>query len=332
MATGSVETHLTTSMSNAGGEHSDNSLPSIHTSATPAHFPITLPRYLPGPLPPMPPPARETESVFVVDDHPHTVIDLTVDEPDTPQRTTNNEGRSTRATRPPNFDRDIIDVDALPDRPPSPEVEVTFSRPAPPRPRRRSLGGYIPPGIVEPHPDIQDRWTLFFRGAPRNGQGTSGGNGQGDGRASRPYIPSSGEDGTRWYDVFGARHPDRGAVERSASAFIRLNFMDRPHPPRMSGFVPMVNGSFTVPQPDYEEVALRDPQPTYDPPEPAREGFTRSPKEGDTIVCPNCDDELGTGDTEEKRSVFFVRGCGHVSLYIFIPTFHPVFLTAAFFY
>jgi hypothetical protein len=47
-------------------------------------------------------------------------------------------------------------------------------------------------------------------------------------------------------------------------------------------------------------------------PLPARPGFTRTPEEGDILVCANCDAELGEGDTEEKRQVWVIKDCGHV--------------------
>ncbi|KAL8661180.1 MAG: hypothetical protein Q9202_005838 [Teloschistes flavicans] len=52
--------------------------------------------------------------------------------------------------------------------------------------------------------------------------------------------------------------------------------------------------------------------PTYDKPPPARPGHTRSPKEEDVLVCPNCEEELGTGDNEDKRQVWVIKACGHV--------------------
>lgn len=55
------------------------------------------------------------------------------------------------------------------------------------------------------------------------------------------------------------------------------------------------------------------PVPKFDPPPPAPEGFTRDPTEEDTIVCPNCEDELAVGESEEKRQVWVVKACGHVS-------------------
>ena len=57
---------------------------------------------------------------------------------------------------------------------------------------------------------------------------------------------------------------------------------------------------------------IRLPLPKFDPPPPAPEGFTRDPTEEDTIVCPNCEEELAVGESEEKRQVWVVKGCGHV--------------------
>ncbi|KAF2438351.1 hypothetical protein P171DRAFT_436857 [Karstenula rhodostoma CBS 690.94] len=54
------------------------------------------------------------------------------------------------------------------------------------------------------------------------------------------------------------------------------------------------------------------PPPTYNAPAPAPEGFTRSPQEEHVLLCPNCDDELCTGDSDQKRQVWLVKGCGHV--------------------
>ncbi|KAI4132661.1 MAG: hypothetical protein LQ338_000601 [Usnochroma carphineum] len=54
------------------------------------------------------------------------------------------------------------------------------------------------------------------------------------------------------------------------------------------------------------------PLPTYDAPSPPRTGFTRSPKEDDLLVCPNCEDELGLGRDDVKRQVWVMKACGHV--------------------
>ncbi|KAL8951352.1 MAG: hypothetical protein Q9222_002672 [Ikaeria aurantiellina] len=52
--------------------------------------------------------------------------------------------------------------------------------------------------------------------------------------------------------------------------------------------------------------------PTYDAPSAPRSGYTRSPKEGDVLVCPNCEEELGTGQDDCKRQVWVIKACGHV--------------------
>ncbi|KAL8656101.1 MAG: hypothetical protein Q9210_000486 [Variospora velana] len=57
------------------------------------------------------------------------------------------------------------------------------------------------------------------------------------------------------------------------------------------------------------------PPPTYDAPPPPHAGFTRSPKEDDVLVCPNCEDELGLGEDDVKRQVWAVKACGHVRLF-----------------
>ena len=55
------------------------------------------------------------------------------------------------------------------------------------------------------------------------------------------------------------------------------------------------------------------PLPTYKAPPPPKPGFTRSPKEEQVIVCPNCDQELAVGENEVQRQVWVSKGCGHVS-------------------
>lgn len=65
------------------------------------------------------------------------------------------------------------------------------------------------------------------------------------------------------------------------------------------------------------------PENTYKPPSPPPEGFTRSIGEDDVVVCPNCDEELGTGD-EVKQQVFVVKNCGHVRLAKFIFSYRTL--------
>lgn len=76
---------------------------------------------------------------------------------------------------------------------------------------------------------------------------------------------------------------------------------------------------FNAPNLDFEVVGFdlgqqrqRTVTPTYEAPQAAPEGFTRSPAEDDVLVCPNCGDELCVGDTDLKRQVWILKGCGHV--------------------
>lgn len=68
---------------------------------------------------------------------------------------------------------------------------------------------------------------------------------------------------------------------------------------------------------DYQPPGLasprRPPADTYKPPSPPPEGFTRSAGEDEVVVCPNCNEELGTGD-ETKQQIWAVKNCGHVRI------------------
>jgi len=62
-----------------------------------------------------------------------------------------------------------------------------------------------------------------------------------------------------------------------------------------------------------EETPPRPPTPKYTPPPDPGSAFTRCPQEDDELVCPNCLSVLGMGDTDEKKQVWIVKACGHVS-------------------
>jgi hypothetical protein len=55
------------------------------------------------------------------------------------------------------------------------------------------------------------------------------------------------------------------------------------------------------------------PRSHYKAPSPAPEGFTRSIQEDDIAICPNCNEELGTGD-DIKQQIWVAKQCGHVSI------------------
>ena len=79
--------------------------------------------------------------------------------------------------------------------------------------------------------------------------------------------------------------------------------------------------NFTIPNLNYisQAFALQPDQEQEQPAEdaitplpPAPEGFTMSPEEGDVLTCPNCDEELCTGDKPQKKQVWVIKACGHV--------------------
>lgn len=80
-------------------------------------------------------------------------------------------------------------------------------------------------------------------------------------------------------------------------------------------FAPPSHLNFVRPGFQLEPQAQRaPPPPTYNAPPAPRKGFTRSPKEDDTLICPNCEEELGVGKDEIKRQVWVVKSCGHVCI------------------
>ena len=52
----------------------------------------------------------------------------------------------------------------------------------------------------------------------------------------------------------------------------------------------------------------------YKAPQPAREGFTRSPLEDDLLLCAACDQELGADSPLDKGDEVWSGKCGHVSI------------------
>ena len=97
-------------------------------------------------------------------------------------------------------------------------------------------------------------------------------------------------------------------------------------PPRVGGTIRragQIHVGFIPPTMDFEMVGFDlglgagpvGPPPTYDKPETAPDGFTRSPSEEDAIICPNCKEELCLGGSDLKKQVWIVKACGHVRLF-----------------
>ncbi len=249
---------------------------------------------------------------------PQTVIDLTGD-PDTPPQPHSrhlHHPSSSRATRPPRFSRgDIIDLEEPSDQSMSrssgnssgsPELELLYSRsvPAEAQTRRQTNGvaGYV--RLSEPHVE------------PAGAGQSWSGNGLGPLARLQEYA-------RRFH----------GSIRPAVAAVIQGEERIRRDLAGMAQPVPVLNrrpvvpaeddgllvfggpGGIQLPQGmDYEAAGfvMATPPPTYKAPSAAQPGFTRSPREEDVLVCPNCEEELGTGEDELKRQVWVVRACGHV--------------------
>ncbi|KAI9796965.1 MAG: hypothetical protein M1825_006279 [Sarcosagium campestre] len=276
-----------------------------HTASTPAPMAHFL-------LPRRDMMASAANSTAPVPSSQRTVIDLTLDDSPPRQREPSRVSRTSTSVLPTIAAQDVIDVDALPDQPSDDDVEFSYSRVRPRRPER-PVGAAVPAQPIEPQP-IGDMFGRLGGPAQMLWMHHQSGNGR----------------GSLWRDVMatyftrdnhavpvqaGARSRDGAARADTVNAAVQgnlgLNF-DRFENPIVD------IETFEAPRMNYNVVALDNeaanitPPPKYEAPPAPTEGFVRSPGEDDVVVCPNCDDELGVGSTEEKRSVWFVKGCGHV--------------------
>ena len=231
------------------------------------------------------------------------VIDLTEDRSspvaaqNVPPAFTHSEGQRS-AQRPPRFDRDIISIDDQEDeavdlRDDSPEIQFLTSRA-----RSRSLSTTRQsrhqstfrqrrdtPAALSPM--LRPQISLRITGTPLgiHGQQSAGFLPPLTARVNTHTHRMHEDELFEWENLSGGNTEVPAHLDYLAAAF------------------------------DLGQPARRQPLPqlpTYTPPAPAQEGFTRSPKEDDVLVCPNCDDELGLGDDETKRQVWVVKACGHV--------------------
>lgn len=262
------------------------------------------------------------------------VIDLT-EEPDSPPlsrdaRNSTSLPQPPRFSQPPHFQHDIIDIDddenrsAHRARGSSPEIQLLYSRSIPQeaRQQRRQPGD-----------------------APfaRHGLADAGRNGRFSEASQAPQLPNLS-------DLRNMVRTARGDIGRSATqalndeanmrrhfGWARANHL--PHTPRagepldLEGelsdaeelFLDQPDRSFAPPAHfNYVHTGFQieppppraPPPPTYNSPPPPRKGFTRSPKEDETLVCPNCEEELGVSKDEIKRQVWVVKSCGHVCIHL----------------
>ena len=233
-----------------------------------------------------------------------TVIDLTDDSP-------------------PRRQPEVIDVDALPDRPSSyfydghdasrtqnEDLTMLMARRLFPRPT-----GHSPrppaPRPVEPDPNAfnnrnymryhQEIAHPILGPGSRMGQelGPAGANRGGFGRNFLQMFEGIGH----MWGAFGAAN--HGMMIRRESVDVSF------HPPAGLDYRLGANGILHDTPPVEDAARRREEQ--YKAPLPARAGFTRSPTSEDVLVCPICEHELGTMSEVEGQNKIWLGKCGHVS-------------------
>lgn len=244
--------------------------------------------------------------------------------------------QSARASRPPRFAREIIDLsDDTPAHPPppppaqnaapsSPEVEFVSSRTIP--------GRRQAPATAVDLTDVEDdfEFEMFFADfGPRHGVNRAPPGDGGFRTRSRRNSPVH----RRLMHILG----ERTSVQQHQHQRLRERRDQRDTRPRTSQRAPYIQrligrdpdgllelnnahtGFLGPGVMNYGAAAFdlgleRETTPTYEAPPKAPSGFTRSPEEGDALACPNCDAELCAGpEGDEKRQVWVIRACGHVS-------------------
>lgn len=285
------------------------------------------------------------------------VIDLT-DEDAGPSATpsqSQSQQSSSRSTRPPRFGREIIEVEeegasGAAGVPASPEIQFVSSRrieaaqqpplyevdsddadevefvranPLPEADRRRDIDQQIAFLLDDPayRPRVghlRERVQQHMAGRRARDQIASVERLAAQARARRTARP------------LGAARPHGVRVHQGEprALSVRVEAAQRNGPGRHIhvGFIPPALNfgavGFHLGFGDEPPEAPPPPPPTYNAPTPAPKGFTRSPQEEDVLLCPNCEDELCTGDSDEKRQVWLVKACGHVRTVLFLVTQH----------
>jgi hypothetical protein len=251
------------------------------------------------------------------------IIDLTHEEAGPSAAPSDQQQNRPRPNRPPRFERDIldvIDVDAEDTQeatnlgPTSPEIEFVGSRRIEPA---RGMEGRSPGGS-----SLDEDGVEFVRANPlpehvRRQNGIE--------FVNRMLQTAAGHhlqaQIDRQYRITSTAERQRQATIDNVTARMHNGHRAPQPPPRRRtnihvGFIRPNNNygmvgfdmGFGSSEPD--EPVQRPP--TYTAPPPAPEGFTRSPQENDALICPNCGEELCTGDSDLKKQVWMVKGCGHV--------------------
>lgn len=214
------------------------------------------------------------------------VIDLT-NEPDSPELPRRQIPENRRQPRPPRFGREIMadvvnledeDEEQEPDPPSSPEVQFLSStvRPPPPPPARtQSLTA-----------------SNFWRLLP----------------LPQMFRPTNDPRYRREVPWRAASHLSRGDLETLWIGEDAGGAMD------LTINLDNADWELLGLPPDIDRPERERPRSSYRAPSPAPEGFTRSLAEDDVATCPNCDEELGTGN-DTKQQIWVAKQCGHVRVH-----------------
>jgi len=225
----------------------------------------------------------------------------------------------------PSRPREVIDVDALPDSPPvrnqnEDEVQMLYTRPGLPRPPPRGrFQGREMPRPVEPQafraPNYLPR--VFQDGAqedPILGHGGRIGQRSPDMGANVGFFYPQPLRGSVGGSRAGAGNPNNMLNLMVASRARRFHHQPSFQPPNLDYSI-QAPGILRPDTPPIDAAALRNVD--YKTPPPPRQGFTRSPKETDVLVCVQCDQELGVESEAPKASEVWTGKCGHVGVLLY---------------
>jgi hypothetical protein len=253
---------------------------------------------------------RRPVSLSRNDDSP--VIDLTSDDAGPSPSAPNFRPQHVPLQRLPRFQRNIIDISEevpRPNAPPeSPEIQFISARrldDRPPHDHRDNDVEYVRGG---------DNEVEFVRSIPLPEQRRAQDVGAGHHRFE--HIMAG-----MFEDILRDDHNSLAYLQ--ARLHRSVNNLPPVVPPRRARRAHHVHVGLAMPLMDYEipgfdmgiEEPREPPPPTYKGPSPAPDGFTRSPNEEDPLICPNCEDELCVGESDLKKQVWIIKGCGHVSQY-----------------
>ncbi|KAF2658889.1 hypothetical protein K491DRAFT_776001 [Lophiostoma macrostomum CBS 122681] len=239
------------------------------------------------------------------------VIDLTLEDaaPALPTAPDNRQPAPARPQRPPRFSRDIIavsddedeeerDSEQEPARIPSDSPEIEFIRARRIEPQHQ--GPAPQHGNNPDEDDVQIVGENVLPGEPHD---------IGAILANQEYLQRQ----------IRAVQAMRRAQQAHVGMRLRHHQIMHPAAPPRGRPRAHVHVGFIAPNLDFDMVGFdvgRRPAsppraPTYNAPDPAPEGFTRTPGD-EAFVCPNCEEELCIGDSDVKRQVWIAKQCGHM--------------------